>query len=98
MPRQTSTSQKKRLHVLWSGQVQGVGFRYTVQRYALSLDLEGWVKNLPDGSVEMVVQGPKERIEKLCQNIEDYFTGYIENKKSQITPTFDEFKGFQIVH
>lgn len=86
-----------RAHVMFSGTVQGVGFRFTVQRQALSLDLKGWVKNLPNGSVELLVEGPKEKIEKLCQNIEEYFDGYIRNKDIQFTPAQEKFENFQIV-
>jgi acylphosphatase len=41
-----------------SGRVQGVGFRWFVMREATRLDLAGYVRNLPDGSVEVVAQGP----------------------------------------
>ncbi len=85
-------------HIIYSGTVQGVGFRFTVQRCALSLDLTGWVKNLPNGSVEMLVNGPKENIERLCQDIEERFGGYIQNKNIQVTSAYNEFKDFQIVY
>lgn len=42
-----------------SGRVQGVGFRWFVMREATRLDLAGYVRNLPDGSVEVVAQGPQ---------------------------------------
>jgi len=41
----------KRVHVVYSGAVQGVGFRITVDRVARELKMDGWVKNLPDGGV-----------------------------------------------
>ena len=49
------------------GRVQGVGFRYTAQRQASRLGLTGYVRNLRDGSVEMVCEGPEE---KLAQFVE----------------------------
>jgi len=52
-------------HVFISGFVQGVGFRRFVRHHALSLELTGWVKNLPDNRVEAVFQGSKEQIEKI---------------------------------
>ena len=55
----------KRLHLFYSGSVQGVGFRYTAERVALSLDLSGWVGNLPDGRVEVLVCGEKTDVETL---------------------------------
>jgi len=85
-------------HILYSGTVQGVGFRFMVQRYALSLDLTGWVKNLPNGSVEILVNGPKENIKKLSQMVEEYFQGHIRNKDIQFTLTDVALKDFQITY
>lgn len=47
-----------------SGFVQGIGFRHFIRSKAESLSLSGWVKNLPDGRVEVLFQGPEEKIEK----------------------------------
>jgi len=47
------------------GRVQGVGFRYATVRAALELGVTGWVRNRRDGSVEAVVQGPREAVEAL---------------------------------
>jgi acylphosphatase len=84
--------------IIYSGTVQGVGFRYTVQRYALSQDLKGWVRNCRDGSVEIQVEGPKETIEKLCRNVEEYFQGYIQKRDIQYFPTEATLKDFKIIH
>ena len=53
---------KVRKHIYFSGQVQGVGFRYSATYLARPLDLTGWVKNLWDGRVEMEVQGEEAAI------------------------------------
>lgn len=53
--------------VLISGFVQGVGFRHFVRDKALELKLTGWVRNLPDGRVEAVFCGLKEKIEEMIQ-------------------------------
>jgi len=79
---------KARAHILVSGQVQGVFFRDHTQRWASSLELTGWVRNLRDGRVEALVEGDKEsirdlinklthgpplaRVEKIDVNWEDY--------------------------
>ena len=49
-------------HVTISGRVQGVGYRYFVERVAQSRDLEGWVRNRRDGSVEAVFSGPADAV------------------------------------
>jgi len=84
--------------ILYSGTVQGVGFRFMVQRYALSLDLTGWVKNLPGGSVEILVNGTKESIEKLCEMVEEYFKGHIRKKDINFASPLIEFEDFQITY
>jgi len=53
------------LHAYVDGRVQGVNFRYYVQRKASELNLVGYVRNLPDGRVEILAQGTKEDLEKL---------------------------------
>ncbi len=69
-----------RSHVLFSGTVQGVGFRYTTQRFARELKLVGWVKNLSDGRVEMMAEGPRERIENLIYKLDKHYDGKITHK------------------
>jgi len=54
-----------RVHVFISGRVQGVFYRSSTRRTALKLGLTGWVRNLPDGRVEAVVEGEEEQVEKL---------------------------------
>ena len=49
-------------HVTISGRVQGVGYRYFVERQAQTRDLEGWVRNRRDGSVEAVLSGPADAV------------------------------------
>jgi acylphosphatase len=55
-------SNPKRVHIVVRGHVQGVNFRYSAQRQARSLGLNGWVRNTTDGSVEAVVEGDPEAI------------------------------------
>ena len=83
-------------HILYSGMVQGVGFRYTVQKYAQDLNLNGWVKNLPDGCVEMMVEGSQDGIDQLCRHIENRFDGYIRDKKIQYEPAQGQYQNFVI--
>ena len=54
-----------RKHFIFTGRVQGVGFRYRASYVAQSIGLTGWVRNRTDGSVEMEVQGSKEQIYRM---------------------------------
>lgn len=56
-----------RVQLKISGRVQGVNFRSFTKREAIKLGLTGWVKNLPDGTVEAVIEGEKIKVEKLIQ-------------------------------
>jgi acylphosphatase len=55
----------RRVHVAVTGHVQGVFFRATCARRASDLELGGWVRNAPDGSVEAVFEGPAEAVESM---------------------------------
>ncbi len=68
-PKKPNTAGKKRLRVTWSGRVQGVGFRYTVETVALELKLIGWVWNLPDGRVEAVCEGSEKALNSFLEKI-----------------------------
>ena len=56
-----------RAHVFVSGMVQGVFFRDNTRRKAESLGLRGWVRNVPDGRVEAVFEGEKEKIDMVLE-------------------------------
>ncbi|MDD4954125.1 MAG: acylphosphatase [Candidatus Omnitrophica bacterium] len=64
---------KKRLHVIYSGTVQGVGFRFTTENIARELGLAGWVKNLNDGRVEIVAEAEHEPLREFLKRIDEYF-------------------------
>lgn len=56
-----------RVHLVVAGRVQGVGFRFACQRLAIQLGLGGWVKNLDDGSVEIVAEGEKDAVARMTE-------------------------------
>lgn len=64
-----------RAHVFYSGRVQGVGFRYTTERLAHETGVLGFVKNLPDGRVELVCESDKVKIDKLLVKIQESILG-----------------------
>ena len=86
----------KRLHLYYSGSVQGIGFRYTAQRMADSLKLTGWVRNLSDGRVEVVLEGSETDIELFLEKINDIFKGYTRDAETEWCEATGEFAGFDI--
>ena len=82
--------------VHFSGIVQGVGFRYTARRLADRFDVAGYVKNLPDGRVELVVEGPPDQIDAFLRAISEQMGHYIRRTDQQISSPADRFAGFEI--
>ncbi len=83
-------------HIIFSGRVQGVGFRFTAQRIALAFQLTGYVKNLPDGSVEMFAQGNPKDIADALRDIGESFGGCIRDTNIQDQPTNPNLQSFNI--
>ena len=89
---------KKRVRVFYSGRVQGVGFRFTVERIALEMkDVYGWVKNLSDGRVEVVAEGEEERLKEFLTKIrEGLMKRYIKREDVIWENYKGEFDDFEI--
>lgn len=85
----------KRLHCVYYGRVQGVGFRFTAERIAGGLNLSGWVKNNNDGSVEVTAEGEEESLNDFISRIKDYFGRYISDSRLSWSAATNEFKGFE---
>ena len=83
-------------HIIFSGRVQGVGFRFTAQRIALRYELAGYVKNLSHGSVEMLVQGRPEDLADALRDIGESFSGYIRDTNIQDMPPNPNLQNFNI--
>jgi len=88
----------QQVHIYYSGMVQGVGFRFTVQGYAIELGLTGWVKNLPDGRVEVLVEGEEKSIRQFLDAIDKHFQLYIKNKEILFAKAQPKFNDFRIAH
>ena len=56
---------KKRVRLIIEGRVQGVWFRDSTRRQAVRLGVSGWVRNRPDGTVEVLAKGPEDQVQKL---------------------------------
>ena len=87
----------KRVHILYSGRVQGVGFRFTFREIALRLGVKGYVRNLPDGSVEAVCESSKDTLDLLVKNVSDVMSRYIISAKVTLMPYTGEFDAFSIL-
>ena len=93
-----SDGPRQRWDVCFSGRVQGVGFRYTVDRIARSRDVVGYVRNLPDGRVRLVAEGDREELDALVAAVREQMSRYIRNVNQRQLPATGEFEGFAIRH
>lgn len=82
--------------VLFHGRVQGVFFRKTTESYATSLPVKGYVRNLDDGSVELVASGSPETLETLLERILTHYRSNISNWESVRLASTESFEGFEI--
>ncbi|HXF66610.1 MAG TPA: acylphosphatase [Burkholderiales bacterium] len=82
-------------HLLITGRVQGVGFRFFVERKARALGLCGWVRNRHDGSVEAVVQGAPEAVEAMVAAVRRGPPGAAVSGVRE-SEAEGEFSGFEI--
>jgi acylphosphatase len=84
-------------HVFYEGRVQGVGFRYTVKTLAHGFDIVGWVRNLPDGRVELQVGGDVDEVEDFLGAVrESVLAGHIQKEDASIIPPLTGVRGFTI--
>lgn len=82
----------------FSGRVQGVGFRYIVRNLAMQYDVRGYVRNLPDGRVELVMEGPDEEMDCLLHDVNRKMNGYIKGLDQTVADCTGEFDHFAIRH
>lgn len=83
-------------HIIFIGRVQGVGFRFTARRAASRRQLTGYVRNMPNGSVEMLAQGRPEDVNDCIQDIKEYFAGYLKETKIEEIPPDPRYTDFKI--
>jgi acylphosphatase len=82
--------------VLFSGNVQGVGFRYTARSIARGFDVRGFVKNLPDGRVQVVVEGAPAEIEAFLGALKAEMRHYVSSQEEASCPATGRFSGFEV--
>lgn len=95
--RNGSSADDRSVHLFLSGTVQGVGMRAYVHRLGTSSGLNGWVKNLADGRVEVLIQGPEKKVNPMIEEIRTgRFARYIDAIESAVERASDRLKGFEI--
>jgi acylphosphatase len=93
-----SAVNRRQMRVLYSGRVQGVGFRYAVKSVASGFELTGAVRNLPDGRVELFAEGAGVELQAFVQAIrESGMEHFIQKEDVSWGEAKNEFRGFEIV-
>lgn len=85
-----TASETARLHAAIEGRVQGVGFRYFVESRARTLGVLGWVRNRPDGSVELLAEGTRADLEALLAHVRQ---GPPASSVTHVTPDWTDARG-----
>ena len=90
-------SNLKRAHVRVSGQVQGVFFRDATRQKAEELGLAGWVRNVPEGQVEALFEGPSEKVEEMVRWCEEGpQRASVENVDTDFENAEGDLEGFEV--
>ena len=85
-----------RKELVFRGRVQGVGFRYTARSLARGFEVAGYVRNMPDGSVELVAEGPAAEVDGFMQALERRMADCIESVTREDARPAGRFRGFEI--
>jgi len=84
--------------VIFRGRVQGVGFRYTAHSVARQYEVAGFVRNLPDGTVEMLLQGDATQIDNCIADVQAEFAGHIRDTQIEPAPYNPRYTDFRITY
>ena len=82
--------------VFYRGMVQGVGFRYTARAIARNHEVVGYVRNLPDGRVEVVVEGEREEADRFLERLRGQMADYIVEAVAKTMSATGEFDAFEV--
>jgi acylphosphatase len=92
----TEATPLERREIHYSGWVQGVGFRYTARRIAGRHHVTGYVRNLRDGRVQLVVEATPEEVDRYVSELATTMEQYIRSADEKTTEATGEFPGFDI--
>ncbi len=87
---------REQRQVYFAGTVQGVGFRYTACRIATRYEVDGFVRNLPDGRVECVLEGESGEIDAFLEDLDRMMSGYVRNQSQQTAPFTGKLGSFTV--
>lgn len=88
---------RRRIQILYSGRVQGVGFRYQARQIAAGFEVTGQVRNLSDGRVELVAEGEELEVAAYQKAVRDSgLRGLIRGEEATWSGASGEFRGFEI--
>jgi acylphosphatase len=82
--------------IYYSGRVQGVGFRYTARSIAGQYEVTGFVRNMPDGRVQLVLEGSREEIQAYIQELQAEMGSYVQNTQVSARPASGRFRIFEV--
>jgi acylphosphatase len=89
---------RQQMTILYSGRVQGVGFRYTVKSITTGFEVTGTVRNLDDGRVELIAEGEREELDAFRLAVrESGLGGLIQREEEMFGAASGQFRGFEIV-
>ena len=88
----------ERRRIFYSGRVQGVGFRYTTQATAKDFRVFGWVRNLPEGRVELLAEGEPQEVTAFLARIDEIMGRNIHAREEFHEAATGEFSSFTVAY
>ncbi len=82
--------------IIFSGGVQGVGFRFSARNLAVRHKVKGWVMNLSDGRVKLLAQGQREDLDNFLHDLKEEFERYVDDYILREREANEDYKDFEI--
>lgn len=90
------SSARERRQLIYAGNVQGVGFRYRTRTIAKGWDVTGYVRNLSDGQVEVLVEGSTSELDRFLNDVAQQLADHIRSVRTDVRPAMDDLPEFEI--
>lgn len=82
--------------IWYEGHVQGVGFRYNTMALAHRFEVCGFVRNLPDGRVHLIVEGAPTQVQAFLDAVDERMQVFIRHTRQDVRPATGQYRGFDI--